>query len=159
LFLYYPGISPRRIDAPATLIDLAPTILDLLGLPPLPGAEGRSFAPLLAGTPPDEAPVFSEWRSRRAVARGRLRLLCDGETRSCELFDIVAAPMERHDLSASHPDEVASLLGDLDAFIQDQGRPPNGGFVWPEAIAHAGLGDRSYLPKVRPYLSDKDPKI
>ena len=62
-------VTPRTIQAPQSLVDLAPTLLDLLGLPPLAGAQGRSLAPLLVGQTPDNTPIFSEWRHRRAITR------------------------------------------------------------------------------------------
>lgn len=38
-----PGISPARRSDPATLMDLAPTLYELLGLPPDPDLEGQSL--------------------------------------------------------------------------------------------------------------------
>jgi arylsulfatase A-like enzyme len=51
LIVKLPGkdLKGRRIPAPAQLIDLMPTILDLLGIPPAAGAQGRSLAPLIMG--------------------------------------------------------------------------------------------------------------
>jgi N-sulfoglucosamine sulfohydrolase len=49
----WPGtVSPGRVDKRHFVsgIDLAPTILDIAGLPNLEGADGRSFLPLLRGT-------------------------------------------------------------------------------------------------------------
>ncbi|MCA9107841.1 MAG: hypothetical protein KDA83_20695, partial [Planctomycetales bacterium] len=48
----WPGrIEPNSHDQRHMIsgIDLAPTLLDLLDLPPLPAADGRSFKPLLEG--------------------------------------------------------------------------------------------------------------
>jgi arylsulfatase A-like enzyme len=53
---------PRLITQPAVRdemvlnIDIGPTILDLAGVTPLPGAQGRSWRPLLAGGP------VTDWR-------------------------------------------------------------------------------------------------
>lgn len=41
--------AARVVEEPVSLIDVAPTLLDALGLPPLPEAEGRSLAPALRG--------------------------------------------------------------------------------------------------------------
>lgn len=41
------GATPREL---ALTIDVAPTILELCGLPPGPGVDGRSLVPVLAGT-------------------------------------------------------------------------------------------------------------
>lgn len=37
-------IQPSRSAAPVQLVDLAPTVLDLLGMEPLPAADGQSIA-------------------------------------------------------------------------------------------------------------------
>jgi arylsulfatase A-like enzyme len=39
----------RHVAAPVSLVDVAPTILDALGLPPLDGADGETLLPLVAG--------------------------------------------------------------------------------------------------------------
>ena len=49
LMLHGPGVPTGRCDAPFDLCDLAPTLLELAGLPPLKMAQGRSLAPLLRG--------------------------------------------------------------------------------------------------------------
>src|SRR5262249_22562701 len=47
-----PGVAAgRRVAENVSLIDLAPTLLDLLGLPPEPRFEGRSLAPLVRPGP------------------------------------------------------------------------------------------------------------
>ena len=45
LVFSWPGhIQPSRSAAPVQLVDLAPTVLDLLGMEPLPAADGQSIA-------------------------------------------------------------------------------------------------------------------
>ena len=41
MFFVVPGAAPRRIDTPRSAIDLAPTILELLGVPRRPGLRGQ----------------------------------------------------------------------------------------------------------------------
>jgi arylsulfatase A-like enzyme len=63
LILRSPGLVPagKRVPAQVGLIDLLPTVLDLLGLPPLAQAQGRSFATLARGeTAAVSQPLFSE---------------------------------------------------------------------------------------------------
>jgi arylsulfatase A-like enzyme len=68
LIMRLPGAIPAgmRVAEPASLADVAPTIVDLLGLPPIPGADGTSLLPLASGAvgrlPRDG--VFSEAESR-----------------------------------------------------------------------------------------------
>jgi arylsulfatase A-like enzyme len=57
-----PGVPSGQVsDAALSNIDLAPTILDLLNLPALPQAQGRSFLPLLRGeTDTHRQVIFAE---------------------------------------------------------------------------------------------------
>ena len=65
LLIRAPGLVPdgRRLETPVSLVDLTPTLLDLLGFP-VPGhMQGRSQVPLLrdGDVAPDDAEVFIEW--------------------------------------------------------------------------------------------------
>jgi len=52
----------RRIDNPTSLIDLAPTYLDALGLEPQPGMNGKSLLPILRdGTATGFSPLGNEY--------------------------------------------------------------------------------------------------
>jgi arylsulfatase A-like enzyme len=54
------GLAPRRIADPVSTIDIAPTLIEALGLPPLPGLQGRSLLPAMRGEPLPERPSFAE---------------------------------------------------------------------------------------------------
>jgi arylsulfatase A-like enzyme len=55
-----PGGHPLRVAEVVSGIDIAPTILDVLGIPSPPSFQGRSLAPLLRGGTLKENPVFGE---------------------------------------------------------------------------------------------------
>jgi arylsulfatase A-like enzyme len=66
-----PGIpAGLRVTAPASLVDVAPTLLDLVALPPLPEAQGESLAAAFRGEPlrPDR-PLYFSW-TRKDEAHG-----------------------------------------------------------------------------------------
>jgi arylsulfatase A-like enzyme len=44
-----PQLRPGLFRDTMRLVDVAPTILDLLGVPPLPGVDGRSVRPFAGG--------------------------------------------------------------------------------------------------------------
>jgi len=44
-----PGIAPRALEEPVSLVDLMPTLLELVGVPGPAGLDGRSLAALLRG--------------------------------------------------------------------------------------------------------------
>ncbi len=66
------GIRPGMPDLPAGVIDIAPTILALLGLPALPTADGRALAESFA-TGPTAAEVVVATTPIATVASGSLR--------------------------------------------------------------------------------------
>jgi arylsulfatase A-like enzyme len=53
------GAQPMSLAQPASLVDVLPTVLDLLGLPVLPDADGVSLLPLMRGEAA-HAPAVSE---------------------------------------------------------------------------------------------------
>ena len=66
-----PRYASRRVDALVELVDLAPTILDALEVPPLPGQQGKSLGDLLrGGEDRHRETVFSEYLDdHRAMVR------------------------------------------------------------------------------------------
>jgi arylsulfatase A-like enzyme len=54
-----PGVQPGTVDAPVSLLDVAPTVLDLVGVPVPEEMEGRSLGPLLRREP-GAAEAFAE---------------------------------------------------------------------------------------------------
>ena len=121
------GLRLRAVDRErvVTSLDIAPTVLDLLGVPPLAGFRGRS----LLGPPPGvEAPVFSlgAYGSDRlektigtqfSVLRGPWRYVANSKDRSEELYDRRADPRETRDVGADHPAERATLRAALAALL------------------------------------------
>jgi len=112
-------------DRVVTNLDVAPTLLDLAGLPPLPEARGSSLVPHLRGELPDDpGPAFSEAR-RMGGVRDRTgvdtrykvsattathRLVLWPRTAEEVLHDLAADPGENRDVSGEAP-EVADALG------------------------------------------------
>jgi arylsulfatase A-like enzyme len=68
-----PRYPARTVSAMVEMIDLVPTILEALGEPPLPGAQGRSLMPLIQGKTNDHRDfVFSEYfHDNKAMVRTR----------------------------------------------------------------------------------------
>jgi arylsulfatase A-like enzyme len=117
------ALSGQRVTHAVSSTDLTPTVLDLLGVPPMAGLDGRSLAPMIQRSARD-APrdVYAEnlypqrrfkWSEMRAIRSGRLKLI--DKTRP-ELYDLARDPDEAHDLSADHPDVVARLATRLHAW-------------------------------------------
>ena len=111
-----PAIAPgRRVGIAVSSADLAPTVLELLGVPPIEGLDGRSLVPVLRRAVSDAAPdVYAEnlytrrfaWSEMRAIRSGSLKLIDKARP---ELYDVERDPGEIHDLSAERPAVVAAL--------------------------------------------------
>lgn len=108
LIIWAPGLlAPARIDAPANLIDIPPTVLDLLELPADEGHHGVSLAAAARGigSVPDNRPIFGEFHDRllsvRQNGRTAIMNLEDGSTQCYDADD----PGEQQPL-ASCPDLV-----------------------------------------------------
>jgi arylsulfatase A-like enzyme len=54
-----PGVPAGRIDAPVSLLDLTPTVLDLVGVDPAEALDGSSLLPLAQGAP-EAVAAFAE---------------------------------------------------------------------------------------------------
>jgi len=123
LLVYWPdGLrGGRRIDAPVSLLDVFPTLTELIGVPAPAGAQGRSLVPLLRGEPGDpERPLLFEIApprpDKQALRRGRWKLIRSaGAEAGIELYDLARDPGERTDLAAREPELVARLVAELDA--------------------------------------------
>ncbi|MDY0060984.1 MAG: sulfatase [Myxococcota bacterium] len=120
------GIRPSVQEQPVSLVDLFPTLLDLLGVPHPPelGLQGRSLAPDLLGSPPpgaDRRPLFAElgpWEKQPAAAvleEGRHKGILRRGGDLFELYDLVPDPGERRDLADQEPERAARLLARLRA--------------------------------------------
>jgi arylsulfatase len=121
LVLRLPGRLPagRRVAEPVRLVDVMPTILDLLGVPGPPGMQGRSLAALARGdADPGEAPAVASEFSSPAHGRvyealrsgGRTYVVDGGRER------LYLDPAERDDVAPREPALLATLRADLDAW-------------------------------------------
>ena len=108
MFIYIPGVPARRIDTPRSAIDLAPTILELLGVkaPDELHLEGKSLVPEITGKEPPaerevivDLPMTSDSDKRRALIVGKDKLIALGEHATLRLYDVAADPKEEHPIT------------------------------------------------------------
>jgi len=110
-----PGVATGRRDQLASQTDLAPTLLDLLGMPPLDRAEGHSLVPILDDpTAPGSPHTFVEYNGwikggyhSRLVVGERYKYVYDHEDFD-QLFDLEEDPHELVNL-ADDPAHAAAL--------------------------------------------------
>lgn len=137
LVMLGPGVPvATRIAEPVGLIDLMPTLLELLGIPPPRDIMGRSFAQLLVqpegGGAATHRPVVSEnWahtkslsgdgvdsrRTHVAYRHGTLKLIRSwkGEETTEALYDLEADPAETRDLLSEADGYAGSRLRAVEA--------------------------------------------
>ena len=117
LIVSAPALSPRRVASPVSLVDVAPTVLDLLGLP-YAGMDGISLRALMAGAAAPERSLYAEsmfprrfgWSPLRSVREGRFKLI---DAPRPELYDLDVDPDERHNLYSARPALVKGLAAKL----------------------------------------------
>jgi len=105
LLIAAPGLTrgTRRAPQLASGVDVAPTILDLLGLPPAARHEGRS----LLDPAPRLVSFFTDQGVPQAGLReGRWKFIDDRESGRAQLFDLSTDPGERQNLAAADPARV-----------------------------------------------------
>jgi arylsulfatase A-like enzyme len=133
-FVLEPGV---RVSTTISNGDLWPTLLDLIGLPPLPAADGVSMLPLIleAGGAQLEAPtdglarpVFAHlargWGQPKSAPRPIVSVTWDDERLiaslddpdQIELYDHRADPVEANDIAADQPEQAASLRALVEAY-------------------------------------------
>lgn len=124
LNIYVPGLEPRRIAERRSDIDVAPTILELMGVEPLPDSfVGRSLVAELRGEKPDnrepiilDLPEDKNNPDRRAIIQGDYKLLVYGPgDRSFRLFNLKEDPAEEKDLARAE----AAKLEEMKKLYQD----------------------------------------
>lgn len=133
----WPGrIEPGESDAPVMLVDVLPTVFELVGLPAPEGVDGRSLAGWILRRPaaPEPRPAFSELGGpgaecerlalgpdcrldRYAVQSGRFKLISSRLPPGEALYDLESDPRELHDVAARHPEELARLRALLERYL------------------------------------------
>lgn len=111
-----------RITAPASLVDLLPTLLELSGIEASDEKPGVSLLSAIQGErgPSPPGPIYGEVlagdRNAWFVTEGRYKLLRyeKGGSEVTFLFDLLTDPMESHDLSDSMPQVRDSLVSKME---------------------------------------------
>lgn len=161
------GIRSGTFGDTMRLVDVAPTILDLVGSVALPQADGRSVRPFVSGERPfDGAGSYFEalnanltrnWAPLTGMVRDRLKLI---DLPLPELYDLAADPGESRNLYATQRDRARDLEQRLDAVVK--GAAPAAPAVV-DADAEARLRSLGYVVGSRAapdhrYTAADDPK-
>lgn len=131
ILIHWPGgLEPGRVDTPVSTLDILPTVLDAMGVPPHPAMQGESVladraAPgsVLVAANPARPAVFLNiqgWKHLEAVVCFPYKAIYDPVADTSELFDLAHDPLEAHDLTAQVPEVSRRLLDLLHAQIRAQ---------------------------------------
>jgi arylsulfatase len=106
------GARGSRVAPPVSAVDLLPTTLEMLGLPQLPGLDGRSLARALNGAALEPREVFVQSRRREQqwarVDGTRKTMLVESEGKTDWFsYDLGSDPTEKTFLSATAPEREA----------------------------------------------------
>lgn len=135
LIFWRPGLitKGRRIDSQVSTVDIAPTILSILGMDDPAGMQGVSLTPLLEGTARDlRLTSYGETLSpKHAFGYAVLRALrADGwkyiHAPKPELFDLRNDPNELRNVAGMHPDRVSKMREMLATLMADAGGARSG---------------------------------
>lgn len=124
------------VDQRVANVDVWPTILDLVGLPALPGAEGQSAVSLIlaeaearSGVEETDRPLYSQldrsWGKVGAdpipttsMLKGAHRLNYSSvKPENLELYDRSVDPREQRNVVADHPELANELRAEVEAFL------------------------------------------
>ena len=124
LLVVSPGESKpgHRVAEPVSLVDLTSTLLDLLGLRPLPQVSGRSLRPALRGESLTAVPCYAEtdepyhaghWSPLRGLITGPWKYI---RSPRAELYNLLTDPHEIQNLADESPEQIQELEEELTAW-------------------------------------------
>jgi tetratricopeptide (TPR) repeat protein len=170
IFWAAPALAPGRFSGLSRLIDVTPTVLDLIGVEQPPRMDGRSLRAQLGGSPePDDhrssyfealnANLTRNWAPLKGVVVDGLKLV---DLPIPELYDLAADPGELKNIYAARTTAARPLESALDGLTRAAAQVP----VTPttlDADAQARLRALGYVAGTtarpdRNYTAADDPK-
>jgi len=155
------GRSRTQVSA----VDVLPTILDLVGLAPLPGIDGASLLPALQDPALDLGrAAYVEtyfpryhfgWHQLRGLRDGRYKLI---QASRPELYDLASDPGETLDISAANGRRAERMREAMDALAPPQPAPQRASLDAAARERLAALGYAGGVVDVKDEAALPDPK-
>lgn len=120
------------VSDPVALIDVGPTVLDYLGLPPIAASPGRSLLPQMRWERDPDRAVPSFFYDHAAMRKGKYRFIRYGNG-SEQFFDLSRDWWQTQGLSANHP-AYEQMRQAFDACCRDYG------LEWQSEASHLAQG-------------------
>ncbi len=152
--LFWGATVPKglKVESLVRTVDVAPTILDLLDLPPLEEVQGTSLVPLMQGEATDlelvgygesiEPHIIFGASVLRYVRVGKWKYVHKVDP---ELFDLTADPGESQNLASIHPEIVERLRAELSTLIEEAPEQASGARVAIDPATAAQLEALGYM--------------
>jgi arylsulfatase A-like enzyme/Tfp pilus assembly protein PilF len=151
LFIRVPGGRERRLPGIVRHIDVAPTILDLLGFPPESDMQGASLIPLINGAEKSGRTAYSEsiyaqvhygWSPLKSITTRKYQYI---DSPKAELFDREDDPGQRRNLIETKSSVAGSLKEQLQEVVDQFTRKDLAGPAKMDADTEAKLRALGYL--------------
>jgi arylsulfatase A-like enzyme len=155
LVIGVPGLKNGVAGTPVQLVDIAPTLLSLLGIRIPASVRGASLVPELLNKGAPDRCAFSEVHTKKMVRFRQWKLIHDYRRSTFELYDLLTDRGERHNLIGQRPRDAAQLKGLLHRWFdrlravggrQEEDRP--------DGIDLGRIGDRRAVPLLAQLLDD-----
>ena len=123
------GLSPARVEAAVSLLDVAPALLEWLGIPAPPQFQGHSLLRLLGPRSGVDDPVYAEsmyardhlgCSPLRSIRLGRYKFI---EAPKPELYDLASDPGEKENRYEREPSKAGELRARLLSISNGERRP------------------------------------
>lgn len=123
LWVWHPGIKPRQIETPVSLIDIGPTVLDAFGQPTPGDYFGQSLVPLLRGDKKAAKqltrPILAEGRMKKALLfSDGMKAIVDDRNYTVELYNLKTDPKELNNLVLDATAPGMARIGILRQFFE-----------------------------------------
>ncbi len=116
LLIRLPGgrFGGQRIAPSVRLLDVAPTLLDLLDIPKSAGHQGTSLMTVMSKQPTTEPPIaVSEIASFRSVLQWPWKVITDRKTGAMQLYHLDQDPLEQQDLDRENHEATVEIYRQL----------------------------------------------
>jgi len=138
LLIYHPAIQPKAVDELAQVIDIAPTLLDMVGVKAPRSFRGQSLLPAItnqvalnqyvfagsAFTPSQRNPFFSYPSVIVSARNQQWKLIVErvspagGPQDTAELYDLRRDPEELNNVAAGQPEMVKTMKAALRSWLE-----------------------------------------
>jgi len=135
LIISSPALIPSGLSIPTQVrsLDIVPTILDLLGIPPLAKHQGESLLPLLNLAPTPARPAISQIGEQNcaegktelvALTTGDYKLIWNKKTDTQELYHLQTDPREENNIAYGEKEKTQELQSQLGSLLQNTDEMP-----------------------------------